>query len=133
MALRHLLLIVGLSAGQHPGSQKENEHLSMKIQECSAGGSCKDGRHPYYCICPSQNIVHPWALVPKENKPFYFTLFFAPPVQTKVTLDSNWRWLHIKDDYVNCYDGNLWDEEFCPDNPTCTENCVLGGFYSKSA
>ena len=47
-------------------------------------------------------------------------------VKTKVTLDSNWRWLHIKDDYVNCYDGNLWDEEFCPDNAACTENCELG-------
>jgi len=93
MALRHLLLVVGLSVAQHPGSQKENEHLSMKIQECSAGGSCKD-------------------------------------VQTKVTLDSNWRWLHIKDDYVNCYDGNLWDDEFCPDNPTCTENCELEGVDS---
>merc|ERR1712012_1520613 len=93
MALRHLLFLVGLSLAQHPGSQKENEHLSMKIQECSAGGSCKD-------------------------------------VQTKVTLDSNWRWLHIKDDYVNCYDGNLWDDEFCPDNPTCTENCELEGVDS---
>merc|ERR1712141_788680 len=30
-------------------------------------------------------------------------------------------------DYVNCYDGNLWDQEFCPDNPTCTENCELEG------
>merc|ERR1711902_356420 len=46
------------------------------------------------------------------------------------TLDSNWRWLHIKDDYVNCYDGNLWDDEFCPDNPTCTENCELEGVDS---
>ena len=43
-----------------------------------------------------------------------------------MTLDSNWRWLHIKDDYVNCYEGNLWDDEFCPDPATCTENCVLG-------
>merc|ERR1711970_1569562 len=93
MALVHLLLVVGLASAQNPGSQKENEHLSMKIQECSSGGSCKD-------------------------------------VKTKVTLDSNWRWLHIKDDYVNCYDGNLWDEEFCPDNPTCTENCELEGVDS---
>ena len=48
------------------------------------------------------------------------------PVQTQVTLDSNWRWLHIKGDYVNCYDGNLWDDEFCPDARTCTSNCELG-------
>ena len=44
MALLHLLFIVGLAFAQHPGSQKENEHLSMKIQECSSGGSCKDGK-----------------------------------------------------------------------------------------
>ena len=48
-------------------------------------------------------------------------------------MDSNWRWLHIKDDYVNCYDGNLWDDEFCPDNPTCTENCELGVSYFKGS
>ena len=46
MALRHLLLLVGLAFAQNPGSQKENEHLSMKIQECSSGGSCKDGMNP---------------------------------------------------------------------------------------
>ena len=46
MALVHLLLVVGLASAQNPGSQKENEHLSMKIQECSSGGSCKDGMNP---------------------------------------------------------------------------------------
>ena len=46
MTLRYLLLVVGFTFAQHPGSQKENEHLSMKIQECSSGGSCKDGTNP---------------------------------------------------------------------------------------
>jgi len=31
---------------------------------------------------------------------------------------------------VNCYDGNLWDDELCPDAETCTENCVLEGVDS---
>merc|ERR1719228_2039510 len=44
-----------------------------------------------------------------------------------VTLDSNWRWVHIVDDFVNCYEGNVWDEEYCPDAATCTENCQLEG------
>merc|ERR1711892_1430777 len=42
-------------------------------------------------------------------------------IKTKVTLDSNWRWLHAAGETVNCYD------EFCPDTATCTENCVLEG------
>jgi len=48
-------------------------------------------------------------------------------LHTKVTLDSNWRWLHAAGEAVNCYDGNLWDDELCPDAETCTENCVLEG------
>ena len=36
-----------------------------------------------------------------------------PPVNTKVTLDSNWRWIHIKGDYQNCYEGAEWDNNFC--------------------
>ena len=46
---------------------------------------------------------------------------------TAVTLDHNWRWLHAVGDYVNCYEGNEWDDKFCPDVATCTENCALGG------
>ena len=47
-------------------------------------------------------------------------------MNTKVTLDSNWRWIHIKGDYQNCYEGAEWDNNFCPDVATCTQNCVLG-------
>jgi cellulose 1,4-beta-cellobiosidase len=46
---------------------------------------------------------------------------------TLVTLDSNWRWTHHINDYVNCYTGNAWDQTFCPDADTCTENCALDG------
>jgi len=48
-------------------------------------------------------------------------------LSTGLTLDSNWRWVHIPDDFVNCYTGNEWDAEQCPDGATCTENCVLEG------
>jgi len=51
-------------------------------------------------------------------------------IHSKVTLDSNWRWLHAEGEAVNCYDGNLWDDELCPDAATCTENCVLEGVDS---
>jgi len=46
---------------------------------------------------------------------------------TSVTIDSNWRWVHIGGDYKNCYTGNLWDQSLCPDSATCTQNCVLEG------
>lgn len=29
-------------------------------------------------------------------------------VSGEVVIDSNWRWLHVKDGYTNCYDGNEW-------------------------
>jgi cellulose 1,4-beta-cellobiosidase len=44
-----------------------------------------------------------------------------------ITMDGNWRWTHKVDDYVNCYTGNEWDPELCPDSATCTENCALDG------
>ena len=47
-------------------------------------------------------------------------------VATGVTLDANWRWIHGKDGYENCYTGNQWDQSYCPDAATCTENCRLG-------
>jgi len=48
-------------------------------------------------------------------------------VKTKVTLDANWRWLHDVDGYENCYTGNEFDESFCSDPESCTENCALEG------
>jgi len=45
----------------------------------------------------------------------------------KVTIDSNWRWLHATGTTNNCYTGNAWDTSLCPDAATCTSNCVLEG------
>lgn len=46
--------------------------------------------------------------------------------QATVSMDSNWRWIHEKGGYTNCYTGNEWDQSICPDSATCTQNCVLG-------
>ena len=46
---------------------------------------------------------------------------------TKVVLDSNWRWLHTTSGYTNCYTGNEWDASLCPDGATCAANCALDG------
>merc|ERR1719429_330040 len=44
-----------------------------------------------------------------------------------VVLDSNWRWTHEAGTATNCYTGNEWDPNFCPDAATCTANCVIDG------
>ena len=46
---------------------------------------------------------------------------------TKVVLDANWRWLHDKAGYTNCYTGNTWNKALCPDPITCSSNCALEG------
>lgn len=45
----------------------------------------------------------------------------------QVVLDSNWRWVHAKDGYSNCYNGNAWNATICPDGVTCAANCALDG------
>lgn len=45
----------------------------------------------------------------------------------EVVIDSNWRWVHDKAGYTNCYTGNEWNKTICSDASTCTTNCVLEG------
>jgi len=50
-----------------------------------------------------------------------------------ITVDANWRWLHNKVGYTNCYTGNEWNATVCPDGVTCAENCALDGAdYSET-
>jgi cellulose 1,4-beta-cellobiosidase len=44
-----------------------------------------------------------------------------------IVIDANWRWLHNKAGYTNCYTGNAWNETICPDGKTCAANCMLEG------
>lgn len=44
-----------------------------------------------------------------------------------VVIDANWRWLHSTKDTTNCYTGNTWNTELCPDNESCAQNCALDG------
>lgn len=46
---------------------------------------------------------------------------------TGVVIDSNWRWTHKTGETTNCYTGNLWDKSLCPDEATCSKNCVIEG------
>lgn len=47
--------------------------------------------------------------------------------QGKVVIDANWRWLHAKGTYTNCYTGNKWNATACPSNAACAANCELDG------
>ncbi|KAF2113609.1 exoglucanase-like protein 1 precursor [Lophiotrema nucula] len=54
-------------------------------------------------------------------------------VNGEVVIDANWRWLHVKGGYANCYDGNKWNATACPDNASCTKNCEIeGADYSST-
>jgi cellulose 1,4-beta-cellobiosidase len=48
-------------------------------------------------------------------------------VNGEVTIDSNWRWVHDKNGYTNCYDGNTWNTTICSDGKACASNCALDG------
>lgn len=51
----------------------------------------------------------------------------------KLVLDSNWRWVHDKNGYSNCYTGNEWNTTLCKTNSECVANCALeGGDYQKT-
>ncbi|KAF2013591.1 glycoside hydrolase family 7 protein [Aaosphaeria arxii CBS 175.79] len=45
----------------------------------------------------------------------------------KIVIDANWRWLHTKTGYTNCYTGNEWNSTLCSTNKDCASNCALDG------
>ncbi len=48
-------------------------------------------------------------------------------VSGEVVLDSNWRWVHDKNGYANCYTGNEWNSTICKDGASCASNCAVEG------
>ena len=34
--------------------------------------------------------------------------------------------------YTNCYTGNEWDPQYCPNNAACTRNCALDGVDTQT-
>jgi len=47
--------------------------------------------------------------------------------QRAVVIDANWRWTHTTEGATNCYTGNQWSSQYCPDADTCTKNCAIEG------
>ena len=48
-------------------------------------------------------------------------------VSGEVTIDANWRWVHDKNGYTNCYNGNTWNTTICKDGKSCASNCAVDG------
>jgi cellulose 1,4-beta-cellobiosidase len=57
--------------------------------------------------------------------------FNGRTVDTKVTIDANWRWVRTKEGYANCYTEAGWDPVVCPDPETCAKNCVIEGITEQ--
>lgn len=64
--------------------------------------------------------------VKKNEFPSFPINVMGKTVQTSLVLDQNWRWVHNKGGYTNCYD-NGWNAQFCPDPIKCSQNCELEG------
>ncbi|KAJ3314979.1 hypothetical protein HDV04_004779 [Boothiomyces sp. JEL0838] len=69
--------------------------------------------------------IGPGTVTPNYLPPFPITIN-GKKVATSLTIDANWRWIHTKTGYTNCYD-NGWSQTLCPDAATCAQNCVLEG------
>ena len=51
----------------------------------------------------------------------------------EVVIDANWRWVHSKSGYANCYTDNDWNSTSCASASDCVSNCVVDGAdYQKT-
>jgi cellulose 1,4-beta-cellobiosidase len=48
-------------------------------------------------------------------------------VGAQIVLDSNWRWAHSTTGTDNCYWGDTWNSNVCPNGKTCAANCAVDG------
>jgi len=49
------------------------------------------------------------------------------PIQSKITIDANWRWTHSVSGATNCYTGNTWNSAICSTAKDCAEKCCVDG------
>ncbi|CAK7206306.1 Exoglucanase 1 [Sporothrix eucalyptigena] len=45
----------------------------------------------------------------------------------EIVIDANWRWVHDKGGYTNCYTDNTWNSTACTDATKCASQCVVDG------
>ncbi len=68
--------------------------------------------------------------VKKNEFPSFRITEMGKTLDTALVLDANWRWVHNKGGYTNCYD-STWNKQFCPDPVTCAQNCEVEGVDLK--
>lgn len=68
--------------------------------------------------------------VKKNEFPAFPLNEMGKTLDTAIVLDANWRWIHNKGGYTNCYD-TAWNAQFCPDPVKCAQNCELEGVDLK--
>ncbi|KAF1977197.1 cellobiohydrolaseI [Bimuria novae-zelandiae CBS 107.79] len=53
-------------------------------------------------------------------------------LNTSLVMDAEWRWLHKKDTWTNCYEWSTWNTTICPSGAVCAANCALDGAAYES-
>lgn len=70
-------------------------------------------------VKPNFNLPLPIARCTKENG--------CVEEPTTVTMDANWRWLHEKGGFANCFVDGSWSAAACRTGADCASNCVIEG------
>ncbi|TEA20217.1 putative 1,4-beta-D-glucan cellobiohydrolase A [Colletotrichum sidae] len=50
-------------------------------------------------------------------------------VQGEITVDAEFRWIHVVDDYRSCFERQEWQTDQCNSTRTCTDRCAVDGAY----
>ena len=118
------LAALPITRAQHYGKQtQEVGNIDMRNQEPTPMCKCPTDV-PQMCILPLQ--VHLPMPVKQCTKSTGCTT-----QESKVVLDSNWRWTHKVGTTDNCFTGNDWNKTYCQDVQSCTSNCAIDGIDQK--
>ncbi|KAJ0273159.1 hypothetical protein Brms1b_012739 [Colletotrichum noveboracense] len=50
-------------------------------------------------------------------------------VQGEITIDAEYRWIHVVDDWHSCFERQEWQTDYCNSTQSCTELCAVDGAY----
>ncbi|KAJ0344419.1 hypothetical protein COL154_008354 [Colletotrichum chrysophilum] len=50
-------------------------------------------------------------------------------VQGEITIDAEYRWIHVVDDWHSCFERQEWQTDYCNSTQSCTERCAIDGAY----
>ncbi|KAI8297593.1 Exoglucanase 1 [Colletotrichum sp. SAR11_59] len=50
-------------------------------------------------------------------------------VQGEITIDAEYRWIHVVDDWHSCFERQEWQTDYCNSTQSCTDRCAVDGAY----